>query len=109
MVAMTTALTTFSQGTYTTSGHTVQKPKLVLQKRRVPTGSQVVAEDTITVLHGAEDSDGTVLDSKIAFTVTVRRPKDAIAADISAALAIIRDIVANDEFANTVDTQEPLS
>lgn len=108
MAAMTTVLTVFSQGTYTTSGHTVQKPKLVLQKRRVPTGNQVVAEDVITVLHGAEDSNGVILDSKVAFSASVRRHKDAIAADVAAALVIFRDIVAGDEFGNTVDTQEPL-
>lgn len=108
MAAMTTALTVFAQGTYTTLGHTVQKPKLVLQKRRVPTGNQRVAEDVITVLHGADDANGDPLASKVAFSVSVRRDKDTVAADIAAALVIFRDMVAGDEFGNTVDTQNPL-
>lgn len=112
MVAMTATLTEFSingnSRTYTTTGHSVEKPKLVLQKRRVPSGSQVVAEDVVTVLYGTEDADGTPLAQKISMEVKVRRPTKAIAADISAALVLFRDIVANDEFSNTIDTQEKL-
>jgi len=113
MAAMTTALTEFSDTgnsrTYTSTGHVVSKPKLVLQKRRVPSGDGTVAEDTITVLHGCEDSAGDILSSKVGFSVTIRRPIDSISADVSAALAVFRDIVAGDEFANTVDTQEYLT
>lgn len=113
MAAMATALTEFNDTvnsrTYTTSGHTTSKPKLVLQKRRVPSGNQVVSEDVISVIHGTEDSNGDSLDQKIVMSVTVRKPINAIAADISAALVILRDVVAGDEFANTVNTQEYLS
>lgn len=113
MAAMTTALTLFASSgnsvTYTYAGHTVSKPKLVLQKRRVPSGAQVVLEDSIQVLNGTEDASGDILEQKISFTATVRRHKDAIAADITAALATFRDIVAGDEFGNTVNTQERLS
>jgi hypothetical protein len=75
----------------------------------VPAGNQEIVEDTITVLSSTEDSDGALLQQNVTFSVTVRRPKSGIAADVTAALAIIRDIVAGDEFANTVDTQEWLS
>lgn len=113
MAAMTTALTEFSDNgnsrTYTYTGHTASEPRLVLQKRRVPAGNQEIVEDTITVLSSTEDSDGALLQQNVTFSVTVRRPKSGIAADVTAALAIIRDIVAGDEFANTVDTQEWLS
>jgi hypothetical protein len=112
MAAMTTALTPFSeQGnnrTYTYTGHTVQDPRLVLQKRTVPTGNKVVAEDVITVLSGTEDADSVPLPERVTFAVTVRRPVTGASADVTAALAVFRDIVAGDEFANTVDTQEPL-
>lgn len=102
MAAMTTALTEYSDKensrTYTYTGHTVQKPKKVLQRRKEPSVSQEIIEDTVTVYNGAEDSNGDPIDPRITFTVTVRRSKNAIAADVSAALATFRDIVAGDEF-----------
>jgi len=113
MAAMTTALTEFADNgdsrTYTTSGHTASKPKLVIQKRRVPVGNQQMVESTISVIHAPEDSAGAILSNKVAFSAIVRYPLDAIAADITAAETIFKDIVAGDEFLNTVDTQEWLS
>lgn len=110
MAAMSTVLTEFSDNgnsrTYSQAAHTAVKPQLVLQKRKVPSGNQTVVEDTITVLAATEDSDGAVLPSRVTFTATVRRPVDGTAADVTAMLAVFRDIVAGDEFANTVDTQE---
>jgi hypothetical protein len=78
----------------------------VLQRRRTGAGQNSVLEDTITVLSSTEDSDGAILSSKVTFSATVRRPLDGIAADVTAALAIFRDVIAGDEFANTVSTQE---
>lgn len=102
MAAMTTALTVFSDKenarTYTYTGHSVQKPKKVLQRRKEPGVNQEIIEDQVTVYNGAEDSSGGYLDPRITFTVTIRRSKNAIAADVSAALATFRDIVAGDEF-----------
>ena len=113
MAAMTTALTEFSDNgnsrTYTYTGHTASEPRLVLQKRRVPSGDQSIVEDTITVLSSTEDAAGDLLNQKVNFTVTVRRPISGIAADVTAALAIFRDVIAGDEFTNTVNTQEYLS
>lgn len=113
MVAMTTTLTEFAtlgdSRTYTTSGHVLGKPKLVIQKRRVPSGKQTIAETTISVIHGTEDAAGEMLPGKVSFAVVVRTPIDGIAADVSAALAIFRDVVANDEFGNSVTTQEFLA
>jgi hypothetical protein len=113
MAAMTTALTEFSDNgnsrTYTYTGHTAGEPRLVIQKRRVPTGQQSVIEDTVTVYSSTEDATAELLASKVSFSVVVRRPIDGIAGDVTAALAIIRDIVAGDEFTNTVSTQEWLS
>lgn len=110
MAAMSTTLTEFADNgnsrTYTQAAHTVLAPKLVLQKRRVPTGSQTIAEDVITVLHSTTDADGAVLAQRVTFSVTVRRPINGDADDVAAALVVLRDIVAGDEFANTVSTQE---
>lgn len=112
MAAMTTSLTEFATNgdsrTYTYAGHTAVDPRLVLQKRKVATGSASVIEDTISVLSGTDDADGNILQQRVLFTATVRRPVNGAAADVTAALAIFRDIVAGDEFGNTVTTQEPL-
>lgn len=110
MAAMATALTEFSDKensrTYTYTGHTAQEPRLVLEKRKIASGATSVLEDTVTVLSSTEDSAGDLLASKVTFEVKVRRPVNGIAADVTAALAIFRDIVAGDEFTNTVSTQE---
>lgn len=112
MAAMTTVLTEFSDNgnsrTYTLPNHSVLEPEIVMQKRKVPTGSQVVAEDTVTVLAATKDADGNVVPQRVAFTAIIRRPINGTAADVTSALGVFRDIVAGDEFANTVDTQEYL-
>jgi hypothetical protein len=113
MAAMSTALTEFADNgnsrTYTTSGHTASLPKLVIQKRRVPEGSATVAESTVSVIHATQDEAGDVLSQKVTMSVSVRYPIDGNSNDVDAVLVILRDIVAGDEFANTVDTQEWLS
>lgn len=113
MAAMTTALTEFADNgnsrTFTYTGHTAGEPRLVIQRRRVPTGSTSVLEDTISVISSTEDAAGDLLTSKVNFSATVRRPVNGIAADVTAALAIFRDVIAGDEFTNTVSTQEWLS
>lgn len=112
MAAMSTALTEFNDTlnsrTWTYTGHTTSKPKLVIQKRKVPSGNQVVSEDVVSVISGAEDSNGIILPSKIVFTFTCRQPIEAIAADVSAAFAVFRDVVAGDELGTTVTTQNYL-
>lgn len=110
MAAMVTVLTEFSdkenQRVYTQAAHTVQKPMFVIQRRRVPSGKQTVQEDVITVLSATEDSDGVVLPQRVSFAITVRRPISGDATDVTAMLAVVRDIVAGDEFTNTVNTSE---
>lgn len=113
MAAMTTALTEFStlgdSRTYTYGTHSALAPKMVLQRRKVPSGNQIVAEDVITVLQSTTDADGVILAPRVSFTATIRRPITGQAADVTAVLAVFRDIVAGDEFANTASTQEFLS
>lgn len=111
MAAMSTALTQFATNgdsrTWTTSGHTVSKPKLVIQKRRVPAGNQTVQETNISVVQAALAPDGTVLPSKVTFAATIRYPIDIKSGETTVAdtLAIFRDMVAGDEFAATVTSQ----
>lgn len=113
MAAMLTALTEFSDNgdsrTYVLGGHTALKPQLVIQKRKVPSSSTGIVESTVDVLYATTDADGAVLSSKVGFKVTVRYPANGQSAEIASALATFRDIIAGDEFGNTVTTQEYLS
>lgn len=110
MAAMTTVLTEFADSgnsrTYTTSTHTTAKPRLVIQKRKVPSGKQTVQEVSVQVVHATEDASSVILPSKVVFEANHRSPIDGAAADVTAALAIFRDIIAGDEYANAVSTQE---
>lgn len=110
MAAMTTVLTEFSNNgnsrTSTLVGHTAAKPKLVIEKRRVPEGSQSVAEYSFKVILATVDAAGLPLAQKVSFEAVVRYPLAGLAADTSAALAFFKDIVSGDEFANSVMTQE---
>lgn len=94
--------------TYTTTGHTVLKPKLVIQKRKVGAVGGGSSSDTISVVYGTEDSLGATLASRVVFELVVRRPVEGIAADQTAALALFRDVVQSDEFATTVTSQNYL-
>jgi hypothetical protein len=110
MAGMTTALTEFSNNgnsrTSTYTGHTASEPKLVIEKRRVPEGNQTTIEYRAKVVSSIEDVDGVVLGQKVSFEACVTYPLAGIAADVTAALTIFRDIIAGDEFANSVSTQE---
>lgn len=109
MAARTTALTEFADNgnsrTYLYAGHTASEPRLVFHTRRVPQGNEKVAIDTLTVLSSTEDANAELLPSRVTMKVEVRRPIDGIAADVTALLAIFRDIIAGDEFAYMVTTQ----
>jgi len=112
MAAQLTALTEFSNignsRTYTLAAHTVSKPQVVIQKRKVPVGNKVVAQDDVFVSIATVNSLGETLPQRVAFHISVTRPIGHDAADVQAALVVIRDIIAGDEFANTVLTQEYL-
>lgn len=102
MAAMTTALTEYStigdKRTYVTPGSTVQKPKLVVVQRKAPTGNQSVAQYSVSVVHATEDAEGIILQSKVSLGVDCRIPIQGQTADVTAALVILRDYVASDEF-----------
>mgnify|MGYP003572626654 CR=1 FL=1 len=110
MAAMSTSLTEFSNNgdtrTSSLTGHAVSQPQLVIEKRKVPNGSQQVAESTVSVVVATTDVDGAVMQPKYNFTVVVRSPIGGNSTDKALALSTLRDIVAGDEFANTLDTQE---
>lgn len=108
MAAMTTALTEYANNgnsiTWTVAGHTVQKPRLVIQTRRVPSGNQVMAEVVYKTIYGTEDVDGNPIPQKISYETKVRYPMGYLAADLSAAQVVHRDVVAGDEFAAGITT-----
>lgn len=110
MAAMTTVLTAFSTlgntRTSTISGHTSVAPRLVIEKRRVPEGNQTMIEYSVKVVRATTDSDSAILSNKVSFEGVVRYPVLGQSSDVTAALATFTDIIAGDEFANSVDTQE---
>lgn len=109
MAAMSTSVTEFADNgnsrSYTLTGHTATKPRMLLQRRKVATQEGAVAEDQVSVLYGTTDSASAPMRPRVLFTATFRRPVGCDSADITAALAIFRDVVAGDEFAATVNTQ----
>jgi len=109
MASFATTITEFSDKennrTYMVSGHTVQAPRLVIQKRKVPATASGVAESHLMVVYGTEDADGAPLASKVVFDASVRYPADGQSSDVTAALAVFRDFVASDEFTAMVNSQ----
>lgn len=109
MAAMTTVPVEFSNNgnsrTSTLTGHTTEKPILLIESRKVPSGQQIVAENSITVLSGTTDSNDIVLPQKYSISVNVRGPVNGTTADRDAIKAFIRDIVASDNFDSVCSTQ----
>jgi hypothetical protein len=85
--------------TWQYTGHTITLPRLIIQKRRVPTGSQTVSENSITILRGGLDAAGNVLPSKGSFQFIAKEPIGYLAADRDALIADFRNFVNGDEFA----------
>lgn len=114
MASLSATLTEFADSgnsrTYTAASHTASKPKLVVQKRTVPTGNQTMTEFSGTVVFGVNDSDGGVAPQKVSMEAKVRYPVVAVdssdlATQIAAALVLFRDFVASDEFGASVTSQ----
>lgn len=91
--------------TYAISGHSVADPKLLIQKRKVATTPTGRSENTLMVVYGTEDDDGTPLASKVVFEVNHRQPANGASSVTTAALAVFRDFVASDEFTAMVTGQ----
>jgi type IV secretory pathway VirJ component len=106
---MATVLTEFSDSgnsrTSTLAGHTALKPRIVIQKRKVAVNDASSPEDIVSIVYGTTDAAGAILPAKVAFEVSLRRPVLGAPADVTAALAVLRDIVASDEFTAVTTTQ----
>jgi hypothetical protein len=109
MAAFTTVISEFSDKennrTYMVSGHTVQEPRLVIQKRKVPATASGASESHLMVVYGTTDAESNPLASKVVFDAGVRYPANGQSDDITAALAVFRDLVASDEFTAMVTSQ----
>lgn len=113
MGALVTALTEFADNgnsrTYTTSGHTVTSPKLVIQKRKVPANATGSAELKVSVVHGTTDSDSNPLAGRIVGDLSIRYPLNGQTTDRDAMMVILRDVVQSTELGNAVASQNWLS
>lgn len=109
MASFTTTISEFSDAenrrTYAITGHTVQAPRLMIQKRSQPKTPESNGSSSLMVVYGTEDANGDVLQSKVVFEASVRYPANCVSADVTAALAVFRDFVASDEFTNVVNAQ----
>jgi hypothetical protein len=113
---MATNLTVFADSgdsrSYVLDDHTVALPRLLIQKRRVPVGSQTMAEVSFAIVNGTTDPSEAVPATEVPnvnFTLTVRYPYFADTADRDDALALLRDMVASDEFAASIASQKWLT
>lgn len=102
MANMTTSLTQRSDAADTREWaaptHTLAVPFLVRQKRSTPKTLIGRAVDTISVLRGGVDTVGAALNSPLTASLTVNRQANMAATDSAAALALLREIVASDNF-----------
>jgi hypothetical protein len=109
MAGQTLVLTEFSNNgnskTSTLAAHTAIKPVLAIETRKVPTGAQTVYEYAIRLISATLDADSLPIVERVSFSVVVRMPVAGATADRDAMLVAIRDIVAGDEFGNSVATQ----
>lgn len=112
MPTMATVLTPIgidgAKFTYSTAGHTVQEQKVVVSASKAPSGNSRVAEQNTIVSHATKDAEGTVLNAPTSVAIKTRQSIDGQAADLDAVIAIVRDVVNSDEWANAVKTLEPL-
>lgn len=108
-VNMTRKLIPFAENgdsrTYTLPGHTVLKPRQLVQRRKVAANKSANSELVVRVVYGTVDSLGVPLNNKVSLGANVSYPVSGIAADLDSAIADFRDYVASDEFVTSIKTQ----
>lgn len=110
MASIATTLTEFAdQGntrTYAAPGHTALAPRLVIQRRKVVTGAASIAETGVKLVFGLVDTVGSPLQSKATMDVSFRAPLAGTAGTpFASQLSLLREIVASDEFAIALQSQ----
>lgn len=109
MSAMTTVLKEFADNgnsrTYALPNHSVAKPSLVIQKRKVASDVNGVSEDSIRIIQGTVDNTGAPLPTKDSVEIIVRRSPSGASADLSACVAYAREVMASTNFDGVVSSQ----
>lgn len=94
--------------TYTTLGHSLSKPKLVIQKGKAPSNPDASGESRVSVIHATTNSDGDILAGKIVLESSCRHPVNGQETDLDAAIVIFRDFVASDQFVTAIKAHAPI-
>jgi hypothetical protein len=109
MAAYTTVLKQFSDmgnvRKWSTPGHTIAAPRLLTQKRQEATSPTGVARNSLTFLGGATDANDTLLEARNVIDISVRGPVNGKADEMTALVAVMRDIINSDDFADMVASQ----
>jgi hypothetical protein len=90
--------TTGNVTTYAAPQHTIAEPRLVIQKRAVPSTAAGVAQTSVKVVYGTSDASDMPIAQRISFEAIGRLPVMANDTDVDNAIALYREIVASDEF-----------
>jgi len=90
--------------TWTLDGHSDLKPQLVLQKRRsTGSGNDLKPEQELKVVFGTVDAVGDPIPTKITIGVNVRKSVLSQSADVTAAIAEFKLLVASTKFDDMVN------
>lgn len=108
MATITTVLSEYSDlgntRIYSAPGHTSVQPFLVIQKRVVPASPAGSTELSVRVMKGTQDSQGLPLQARESAEIIVKTPQQGRPSDAAATLALLREVVASDEFTAAVGT-----
>ncbi|DAD51091.1 TPA_asm: coat protein [ssRNA phage SRR7976300_9] len=91
--------------TYTGPSHTIAKPDLLIQKRKVPTNINGVSEMSSKIVVGSTDASNAPLAQRISIEVVVRVPVGAQTADVDAAKTRFADLSSDTAFLASFVTQ----
>lgn len=109
MANMTTVMAQRSDSTnareYTAPTHTLAAPFIVKQSRKTPPTSVGRATDTLSIIRGGVDLAGAPLVVPTTIRVEVTRQANTHGDVTAAAKALLREIVASDNFNALVDGQ----
>lgn len=88
--------------------HTLTVPFMVRQKRTSPKTLTGRASDSLSVLRGGVDNTGVALSTPLTLQLNVSRQANMAAADIAAAVALFREVVASANFDALISGQSYL-
>lgn len=108
----TLTLTEFSDSenarTWVLADHTINEPRVVIQKRKIANPASTGAgtqHSELKVVYGTSDADGNPMSQKISIDTVVRYPVGATLADVQAAVDSFQILVASTNFDSLVEKQ----